>query len=210
MKTNKIQIRNAFVRAADTAINEENRTVQFVISSEAVDSFKTVFKRSGWLLEDYIKNPIVCYNHFAHGADPDTIIGTSRVFFEGDLLIGEVTFEDAATNPLAEKVFRKILNGTLRMASINARIFTARLGIEENGEDPNVMYFTKQSLQEWSVVSIASNTDASKRNNTNLVALRSKVENETTADPGVDPGNKETSNASFDWFDAQLMLNQKS
>jgi hypothetical protein len=207
MKTDNIQIRTAQVRA--DGISEEKRTAQFVISTEAVDSYNTVFRMDGWMLDEYNRNPIVSYNHNVHGSNPDNIIGTSRVFQEGEQLIGEVTFEDADTNPLAEKVFRKVKNGTLRMASINAKVSKARMGLKDQGEDPDVVYFTRQYLQEWSVVSIGSNPDALKRNNEELHALRTAVE---TPDPGDSKDKEKDSNpkerVSLDIFEAQLIVNK--
>ncbi|HET8885228.1 MAG TPA: hypothetical protein VFM70_02640 [Salinimicrobium sp.] len=205
MKTDNIQTRYAQVRAG--AINEENRTVEFVISTEAVDSYKTVFRLDGWMLDEYNRNPIVCYNHEVFG-DADMIIGTSEVFRDGDALIGRVTFEDAETNPFAEKIFRKIKAGTLRMASINARVSKARMGLKDQNEDPDVVYFTRQYLQEWSVVSIGSNPDALKRNSEELEALRSAAvkEIEVTEEPVTSKEER----ASFDVFEAQLIVNQNS
>jgi len=209
MKTDNIQIRNAQVRA--DGISEEKRTAQFVISTEAVDSYRTVFKMDGWMLDEYNRNPIVVYNHNAHDNNPDNIIGTSRVFQEGEQLIGEVTFEDADTNPLAEKVFRKVKNGTLRMASINAKVSKARMGLKDQGEDPDVVYFTRQYLQEWSVVSIGSNPDALKRNKEELLILRDAVK---TPDPGASNKSKDDlqdvskERVSLDIFEAQLIVNK--
>ncbi len=210
MEINSVQTRQAYVRAADNAINEESRTVQFVISSEAVDSYNTVFRMDGWDLDEYTRNPIVCYNHNVHGSNPDTIIGTSRVFKEGDLLIGEVTFEDAETNKLAEKVFRKVKNGTLRMASINAVILNGRMGNKDQAEDPEVVYFTRQKLQEWSVVSIGANPDAAKRNTSHLEEIRTAITKENKVDASKEEVPNEMRSSSFDAFDAQYMFNQNS
>jgi len=203
MKTNNIQTRDAQVRAG--AIDSEKRTVEFVISTEAVDSYNTVFRMDGWMLDDYNRNPIVCYNHEAYG-DADKIIGTSEVFRDGEALVGRVTFEDAETNPFAEKIFRKIQAGTLRMASINARVSKARMGLKDQGEDPEVVYFTRQYLQEWSVVSIGSNPDALKRNSDELEVLRSAAVKEIEV--GEEPPTDEVKRASLDVFEAQLIINQ--
>lgn len=173
-KNTRIVTREAFVRDA-TAEQIENRQVEFVISSEAVDSYRTVFKMDGWDLASYQRNPIVCYQHRANSDDPDNIIGTSTVRIEGDKLIGTVTFEDAETNPKAEKIFRKVQSGILKMASIGASISKARLGIEENGEDKDVLYFTEQRLMEWSIVSIGSNPDAHKRNAETISDLKTEA-----------------------------------
>ncbi len=81
-------------------INSEERTAEFVISTESIDRHGTVFKMDGWELEAYNRNPIVCYNHDT-GSNPDTVIGTSVVYKEGNQLIGKVTFEDEGDNEIA-------------------------------------------------------------------------------------------------------------
>jgi HK97 family phage prohead protease len=174
MSNTRIVTRDAFVRDT-TADMLEKRQVEFVISSEAVDSYRTVFKMDGWDLNDYTRNPIVCYQHRANSDDPDNIIGTSTLRIEGDELVGVVTFEDAETNPKAEKIFQKVQSGTLRMASVGANVQKARLGVEENGEDPDVLYFTKQRLMEWSIVSVGSNPEAHKRNSETLAEMRTSL-----------------------------------
>jgi hypothetical protein len=163
METNNIITRSAFARASNTDLIK-NRQVEFVISSESVDQHRTVFKLDGWDLAQYNANPIVCYQHRAGSDNPDDVIGLSEVFIEGDKLIGRITFEEADINPKAEKVFRKVQNGTLKMASISALPQKARLGVETDGEDNTVLYFTRQQLLEWSIVTVGSNPDALKRN----------------------------------------------
>ncbi len=205
MKQSQIQIRNAQVKAG--SVNEEDRTAVFVITSEDVDSFNTVFRQTGWDFTQYRKNPVVAYNHNVHDANPDNIIGTTEdIWNEGTLTLARVRFEDAETNPLAEKVFRKVKNGTLRMASINAHIDDARMGKRDAGEDPEVVYFTKQRLQEWSIVSVGSNPSALKRNEEELEVLRSAAvkDIEVQPDPTPEPSPKRALSA----FEAQLIVNQ--
>tara|TARA_R110000737_G_scaffold86057_2_gene118605 strand:- start:1674 stop:2294 length:621 start_codon:yes stop_codon:yes gene_type:complete len=174
MSNTRIVTRDAFVRDT-TADMLEKRQVEFVISSEAVDSYRTVFKMDGWDLSGYNRNPIVCYQHRANSDDPDNIIGTSTVRIDGEELLALVTFESAEINPRAEKIFQKVQSGTLRMASVGANVQKARLGVEENGEDPDVLYFTEQRLMEWSVVSVGSNPDAHKRNSETLAEMRTSL-----------------------------------
>jgi HK97 family phage prohead protease len=174
MSNTRIVTRDAFVRDT-TADMLEKRQVEFVISSEAVDSYRTVFKMDGWDLSGYNRNPIVCYQHRANSDDPDNVIGTSTLRIDGKYLIGTVTFEPAEINPRAEKIFQKVQSGTLRMASVGANVQKARLGVEENGEDPDVLYFTKQRLMEWSIVSVGSNPDAHKRNSETLAEMRTSL-----------------------------------
>ncbi len=149
--------------AAIRGINQEERTAEFLISNETVDRHGTVFKLDGWDLSVYERNPIVCYNHQSSGSDPDTIIGTSRVYRDGDALVGEVTFEEEGENVLADKIWKKINKGILKMASVGARVHDYRWGDKAKGEDGKTIYFTRQELLEWSVVSVGSNPDAFKR-----------------------------------------------
>lgn len=181
---NKIITRNAVVRTTSEEMLNK-RQVEFVISSEAKDSHGTIFKMDGWELSSYIQNPIVCYQHRAFSDDPDNVIGTSQIFIEDDKLIGRVTFEDAETNPKAEKIFKKVKNGTLKMASVGARILKARMGDEEKGEDKTVLYFTRQQLIEWSIVAAGSNSEALKRNADSLAEIQKEVEKKPIKVVGV-------------------------
>lgn len=175
--TTRVVTRDAYVRSVTDEMIEK-RQAEFVISSEAVDSYGTVFKMDGWDLERYNQNSIVCYMHRSGSNDPDDVIGTSTVRVEEGQLIGVVTFEDAETNPKAEKVFRKVCNGTLKMASVGARVLKARLGDEEKGEEKDVLYFTRQELYEWSIVSVGANPDAHKRNQITLEEMIAEVQPE--------------------------------
>jgi phage head maturation protease len=156
-------------------VNQESRTAQFVISNESVDRHGTVFKMSGWDLENYNRNPIVGYNHELSSDNPDSIIGTSRVFIEDNQLIGEVTFEREGNNQLADKVFNKMQDGILKMASVGAIPHEYRYGNEKDGEDSNTIYFTRQELLEWSIVAAGSNKDAFKRNTAQIEDIKQEL-----------------------------------
>lgn len=160
-------------------IDTEEKTAEFVISTESIDRHGTVFKMDGWDLSVYERNPIVCYNHDSSGSNPDTIIGTSEVYKDGNSLIGKVRFEEG--NPLAEKICNKIEKGILKMASVGARVHDYRWGNPDEGEDSGTIYFTRQELLEWSVVSVGSNPDAFKRSADEIDAIKEEL-----APKGVD------------------------
>lgn len=143
---------------------EAPRTYEFEITNETPDSYDTVFKSDGWDMTRYEKNPIVAYNHQTHSGDPDHIIGTSTLRKEGDRWIATLTLEAEGENPIADKVARKIDSGVIKGASVGAMVFDWRRGDKSQGEDPNLIYFTRQELAEWSVVTIPANKEALKRN----------------------------------------------
>ena len=188
--------RSGEVRAAD----EESRTIRFVISDETKDRHRTVLNMDGWNLEHFNRNGIVGYQHDVYGGDmckgpdPDSIIGRGRAWLEessqradgseGKVLMGEVVFEPANVNPLAEKIFRKVLHGTLKATSVGFRaIGGGRMVNDETGEERQLkdapfhvpeghtFYDEAQELLEFSVVNIPSNPNALKRD------LRSQTAN---------------------------------
>lgn len=173
----KMMVRDAVIRAITDEMKEK-RQAEFVISTEAVDTYDTVFKIDGWDLERYNRSPIVFYNHKSRSDDPDMIIGTSEVRVEGDQLIALLTLEEG--NPVAEKVWRKIQNGSLNMASIGANPIEWRWGDFDKGENPDVIYFIRQELLEWSIVPVGSNPDALKRSVENLEEIRTSLKKPET------------------------------
>jgi hypothetical protein len=182
-----------FIDGQARAISEqakENRTVTFEISNGEKDRHGTRMNMANWNLEHFNANPIIGYQHEVHGggmcraSDPDDIIGTGRAYFDrndaGDVvLLCDVTFERAEINPKAEKIFQKVLAGTLRATSVgimaleNEKGETGRYGfINKDGqiEDENTFYFHGQELIELSIVNVPSNRAALKRNTRDVAA----------------------------------------
>ena len=167
------------IRGFDRAKAEETRTVEFVISDESRDRHGTVIPISSWNIDQYNKNGIVGYQHEVYGGwgepNPDLILGRGEAFVEDEKLIGRVTFEPAEINPLAEKIFQKVLHGTLKATSVGFREVTkGKWGEGEEavaGKNPTY-YFGEVELLEFSIVNIPSNPNA----------LRRKMEDEAEAD----------------------------
>lgn len=172
--------RTTQIRAGEDA--EESRKIQFQISDESKDRHRTVLNTKNWQLENFNSNGIVGYQHdvygggMCNGPDPDSVIGKGRSWLEGGVLMGEVEFEPEEINPLAEKVFRKVLHGTLKATSVGFMpIGGGRLVNDETGEEKRLeeapwdipeghtYYFDGQELLEFSIVNIPSNPKALKK-----------------------------------------------
>ena len=147
------------------------RTVEFVISDGSKDRYGTVCNTRGWKLDNFNANGIVGYQHNVYGdmcgaPNPDDVIGVGRAWVEGDLLIGSVTFEPAELNPLAEKIFQKVLHGSLKATSVGfMELGEGRYGDGEQacGRADQTYYFEAQELLEFSIVNIPANANALKR-----------------------------------------------
>lgn len=157
--------------------DSEKRIVTFVISDPTEDRHGTVLDIKGWVLDNYKRNGIVGYQHDVYGSffgsDPDKIIGKGKAFIEGKgadrKLMGEVQFEPAEINELAEKIFQKVMFGTLKATSVGFLPLEKgefkKVKNEEGAaeEERTVYHYGKRELLEFSIVNIPSNPNAIKR-----------------------------------------------
>lgn len=155
---------------------ESTREITFVIASEATGARhrnKFMYNWDAWDLESYNSNPVVGYDHH-YGDDqfmkpnPDDIIGKATAWmdtFKGKrVLMSKVTFEPAELNATADKVFRKILFGSLNSSSTGV-IPTGPIKTEmvRNSKNEIIDYtlnFPGQQLVEWSIVHIPADPKA--------------------------------------------------
>jgi len=165
---------------------EESRTVEFIINSGRKDRHKDVLNYKNWDLEAYNANPIVGYQHNVYGdnmclpPNPDDVLGKGKAYLDTykgmDVLVSSVEFEPKEINPTAEKVFRKVLFGSLNAASVGIVPIGGEIKTEytkdANGKvTDHTNYWPGQALLEWSVVNIPANADA----------LRKSLKNHTIA-----------------------------
>lgn len=150
---------------------ESTRTITLVASDFSKDRHGTRLSPKGWQLDNFNANPIIAYMHNAYGdslclaPNPDDIIGKGRAYVEGDELMIDITFEPADINPTAEKVFRKMLFGSLNACSVGFVGHSGHWGEgeEARGAKNETYYFDEQELLEVSIVNIPSNPNALRR-----------------------------------------------
>lgn len=155
------QIDHLELRATD----EERRMVEFVASTGAVDTYGTVLPPDLWDLSRYARNGVVGYQHdIYYSDDPDNVIGRGEAYTANGELLIRIFFEPAELNPKADKVYRKVLFGSINAVSVGFRATApGHWGRKADGEDPDVYYYNGQELMEVSVVNVPSNPDAVKR-----------------------------------------------
>jgi len=159
---------------------EETRTVTFIASTSSVDRHGTVLNQDNWDLKNFNNNPIIGYQHNVYGSgeapNPDDQLGSAKAYFETvkkgnseeQQLLVDISFEPKEINPLAEKIFRKVLHGSLRAVSVGFVPLADDKGGYGDSREGNFHYFG-QELLEVSVVNIPSNPDALKRSLLDLV-----------------------------------------
>lgn len=186
--------------------NEETRTITFVASDGVRDAAGTVLNQDGWSLKRYEKNPIVGYQHEVYGgwdgSDPDNVIGKARAYVEDGQLLADITFEPKDVNEKAEKIYKKLLFGSLNAVSVGFRsIGKGRWGEGEealDGSNPTY-YYAGQELLEISVVNIPSNPNAVRRameyEQNELKALMEAEKPAPAANPDPEPEDRSVENA---------------
>lgn len=154
----------------------ESRIIPFTLSTPQRDRHHTKVNQDNWELDNYRKNPVVGYMHNLYGdmcnpPDPDDVIGHDMGLSFEDIegakcLCGLTAFDPADVNLKAEKIFRKVLLGTLRATSVGFLDIghgSWGRGEEAEGRDNETFYFEGQELLEYSIVSIPSNAGATKK-----------------------------------------------
>lgn len=170
------------IRAAADDV-QKTRTVQFEISNANKDRHGTVLNMDNWVIEHFNANPVVGYQHNVYGdnlctpPNPDDVLGPGRAWVEEKVnkttgskekvLMGEVTFETEDINPQAEKIFKKVLNRTLRATSVGFYALGKKRVEETKDKDGKVIdkttFLEGQELLEFSIVNIPSNRQALQR-----------------------------------------------
>jgi len=184
-----------------------SRRVTFVASDDTRDSVGTVLNPDGWSLERFNSNGIIGYQHKVYGSwsdteNPDNVIGKGRAYIEDRKLMVDVEFEPAEINPLAEKVYQKILFGSLKAVSVGfLPIGRGSWGKGEealDGENPTY-YYAGQELLEISVVNIPANPKALKKgleeDEDELNALRKEAQEEAVKDEAPEGGTVDPDDA---------------
>lgn len=167
-KMNKRVLGTQMRKAEDV---EQTRTITLQASDFSKDRHGTRLSPTGWNLDNFNANPIIAYMHNAYGdslclaPNPDDIIGKGRAYMDGEELMIDITFEPAEINPTAEKVFRKMLFGSLNACSVGFIGHSGHWGEgdEARGATNETYYYDEQELLEVSIVNIPSNPNALRR-----------------------------------------------
>lgn len=169
-KENKVRFRTATQHEVRKD-EQGSRKITFVASDGTRDSAGTVLNVNGWKLDRFNSNGIIGYQHKVYGGwddtdNPDNVIGKGYAYVKDGQLLVDVEFEPAEINELAEKIYQKLLFGSLKAVSVGFMpVGKGRWGKDEeslDGKNPTY-YYAGQELLEVSVVNIPANPNALKK-----------------------------------------------
>lgn len=169
-KENKVRFRTATQHEVRKD-EQGSRKITFVASDGTRDSAGTVLNVDGWKLDRFNSNGIIGYQHRVYGGwddtdNPDNVIGKGYAYVKDGQLLVDVEFEPAEINELAEKIYQKLLFGSLKAVSVGFMpVGKGQWGKDEeslDGKNPTY-YYAGQELLEVSVVNIPANPNALKK-----------------------------------------------
>lgn len=135
------------------AIDRENRIIDFIISTAAVDRDNDTISIDGWDLANYKSNPVVL---FAHDHWQMPVARSRQVFIADDSLQSKAEFTPKDLYPFGFMVFEFYANDFMRATSVG---FKPQEWAYDEGRKYGVN-FSKQELLEYSTVPVPSNPEA--------------------------------------------------
>lgn len=136
----------------------DGEIIEFIINTSDLDREKEIVNPNGCRFENYLKNPIVLFNH-----DVTKPLGRcEQLLISDDRIIAKTRLnDDDILDPYLKSIINLIKNGTLRAASIGFIPLKWHFEQKEvNGEKVEVRIFDEWELVEYSIVAIPSNPNA--------------------------------------------------
>lgn len=156
------------VHSANGGIKDQHKMAEekkhtFVIHDESLNSYGFYMVTAGAEIKQFKKNPIMLWNHNRpsswRGSTNDVLpIGHwENIRIEGTQIFADAVFD---SDDFSQKIAKKVEEGTLRMASVGARIITE--STDTKYIKPGQRYATvlKWKLREASIVDIGANDNA--------------------------------------------------
>ena len=171
-------------------INEEEHTISAVFSTADVDRSEEVIDQKGWILDEYLTNPVILFahDHYQPAVAKTISIGiNSRNELEGVVKFAVEEY------PFAQILFNLYKGGYMRAFSVGFSNL-------ENEVVDDVMILKKNKLYEISVVNVGANAMALAKNS--LAEARAKGLDTSALDKFIEEvekgDNKEKGNLNKD------------
>ena len=139
---------------------EGKQRYRFIVSTKDIDRAGDIINVDGIDLTEYLKNPVVLYNHYG------TPIGTSILSKEKGILYGDVYFDEVTEQ---SKITKRLIDaGTLKTASIGLEILERSVRNLDETEMKKlkrpwirqIRTIDKSMMLEWSIVDLPANINA--------------------------------------------------
>jgi phage head maturation protease len=134
---------------------ESSGIVHFVFSTDDVDSYGDVIEQEGWVLDRYMKNPVILWAH-----DHRTpAIGYTKDIGKSPVLNGDIMFNPKEIDPFGGKIKDLIDFGSIKAGSVGFNPVEWEVLEHKEGSYTIIdgYRFKKQELMEFSVCNVPAN-----------------------------------------------------
>ena len=139
-------------------VDEEARTFWAVASTGEMDRQGDVIDPQGWILSNYLKNPVITW---AHHYDQPPVAQATQVRVEDGALVFQARFPTPEEYPFADTVFRLYQGGYLRAFSVGfAPLESEVITTQRDGQTLVGTRYRKQELYEIACVTLPANPQA--------------------------------------------------
>ncbi len=141
------------VRLECTQKNEKDR-LRITMSTSDLDRDNEKIDQSGWVLDNYKKNPVILW---AHDRSIPAIGFMENIMLEKTLQ-GEMVFNDKEFDSFGWGIGQRLLKGSLNCGSVGFRVIEAEVvNHSANPDEKADLIFRKQGLLEFSICNIPAN-----------------------------------------------------
>lgn len=143
--------------------NDEERTAEFVMSSEVEDRDGDIIRVAGIDLDAFKSNPVALYMHDRGAWKEQAVFPIGHwenVRVEGKNLVGTLRLRSEGSSAVVDEVASCIAEGALRACSIGFSIREAKQRYDANENPLRGLEITRSELRECSVVIIPANQGA--------------------------------------------------
>jgi len=124
----------------------------FIASTATPDRMGDIIEQSGWVLDNYKKNPVILWQH--RSSEPIGRANNIQVTERG--LEVQIEFMPEDVNPTAARIEKMVKEGFLNAVSVGFD----PIEYTERDTDSWSYHFTKQELLEISIVTVPANAEA--------------------------------------------------
>lgn len=143
---------DAIVRAPASIERAADKPIRVVVSTGEVDRYNSVINQAGWNLEQYRANPVVLW---MHDYSTPSIARSTKIELDDGRLVAEPVFPERGVYALADTVHDLVRGGFINAASVGWQADEWTFDEEMGG-----VRFLKQTLMEWSFVTVPGNAGA--------------------------------------------------
>jgi HK97 family phage prohead protease len=150
--------------AEPISVNEDRRTISYLVSDETPDRMGDVIRVKGWDLSNYKANPVILWAHDGKNVPPIGRGHNVRRRFGPNRLTADIEFAPSEAHEFAETIYQLAKRGFIKATSVG---FMPK-GVEQVDEEqraalgigPYGQVFSESELMEISVVSVPANPSA--------------------------------------------------